>query len=156
MDSAYSILSNSLLPHGLQPTRLLCLWDSPGKNSGVDCYFLTPGCLPNPGTKPASPALTGRSSITESPEKPLTMGDVPHFLLDISPLFKLGYNCFTMLCQILPYNEVNQPYLYVYPFPLNLPPTPSSHPSRSSQKTKMKKQTNKTATDDENQLENII
>ena len=57
-----------------------------------------PGDLPNPGTKPASPALTGRSSTTESPEKPLTMDDVPHFLLDISPLFKLGYNWFTMLC----------------------------------------------------------
>jgi len=22
-----------LRPHGLQPTRLLCLWDSPGKNT---------------------------------------------------------------------------------------------------------------------------
>ena len=23
-----------------QPTRLLCPWDSPGKNTGVDCHFL--------------------------------------------------------------------------------------------------------------------
>ena len=29
------VMSNSLRPHGLQPTRLLCPWDSPGKNSGV-------------------------------------------------------------------------------------------------------------------------
>ena len=27
-------------PHGLQPTRLLCPWDSPGKNTGVGCHFL--------------------------------------------------------------------------------------------------------------------
>ena len=27
-------------PHGLQPTRLLHPWDSPGKNTGVGCHFL--------------------------------------------------------------------------------------------------------------------
>ena len=27
-------------PHGLQPTRLLCPWDSPGKNTGVGCHVL--------------------------------------------------------------------------------------------------------------------
>ena len=30
-----SAVSNSLRPHGLEPTRLLCPWDSPGKNIGV-------------------------------------------------------------------------------------------------------------------------
>ena len=30
-----SIVSNSTRPYGLQPTRLLCPWDSPGKNTGV-------------------------------------------------------------------------------------------------------------------------
>jgi len=25
----------TLLPHGLQPARLLCPWNSPGKNTGV-------------------------------------------------------------------------------------------------------------------------
>ena len=27
-------------PHGLQPTRLLCPWDFPGKNTGMSCHFL--------------------------------------------------------------------------------------------------------------------
>ena len=27
-------------PHGLQPTRLLHLWDFPGKSTGVGCYCL--------------------------------------------------------------------------------------------------------------------
>ena len=31
-------MSDSVRPHGLQPTRLLRPWDSPGKNSGVDGY----------------------------------------------------------------------------------------------------------------------
>ena len=33
-----SVVSDSLRPHGLQPTRLLCPWDFPGKNTGVGCY----------------------------------------------------------------------------------------------------------------------
>ena len=33
-------MSHSVRPHGLQPTRLLCPWDSPGKNTGVGCHFL--------------------------------------------------------------------------------------------------------------------
>ena len=28
------------VPHRQQPTRLLCPWDSPGKNTGVGCHFL--------------------------------------------------------------------------------------------------------------------
>ena len=33
-------MSNSGRPHRGQPTRLLCPWDSPGKNTGVGCHFL--------------------------------------------------------------------------------------------------------------------
>ena len=32
-----------LWPHGLQPARLLCPWDVPGKNNGVSCHFLLQG-----------------------------------------------------------------------------------------------------------------
>ena len=35
-----SVVSNSLRPHGLQPTRLLHPWDFPGKNTGVGCHCL--------------------------------------------------------------------------------------------------------------------
>ena len=35
-----SVMSDSVRPHGLQPTRLLRPWDSPGKNTGVGCHFL--------------------------------------------------------------------------------------------------------------------
>ena len=48
-----SVMSDSLRPHGLQPTRLLCPWNFPGKNTGVGCHFyfqvifLTQGSNPN-------------------------------------------------------------------------------------------------------------
>ena len=35
-----SVVSDSHRPHGLQPTRLLCPWDFPGKSNGVGCHFL--------------------------------------------------------------------------------------------------------------------
>ena len=38
-----SVVSDSLWPHGLLPTRPLCPWDSPGKNSGLDFHFLLQG-----------------------------------------------------------------------------------------------------------------
>ena len=36
-------MSDSLRPFGLQPSRLLCPWDSPGKNAEVGCHFLLQG-----------------------------------------------------------------------------------------------------------------
>ena len=61
-----SVESDSLWPHGLWPSRLLCLWDSPGKNTGVGCHFFSRD-LPNPGIKPKSPALAGGFFTTEPP-----------------------------------------------------------------------------------------
>ena len=35
-----SVVSDSVRPHGLQPTRLLHPWDFPGKSTGVGCHRL--------------------------------------------------------------------------------------------------------------------
>ena len=35
-----------LWPQGLQPTRLLCPWDFPGKNTRVGCHVLLQGIFP--------------------------------------------------------------------------------------------------------------
>ena len=35
-----SVVSDSQRPQGLQPTRLLCPWDFPGKSTGVGCHCL--------------------------------------------------------------------------------------------------------------------
>ena len=37
---SHSLVSNTLQPHGLQHARILCLWNSPGKNTGVGFHFL--------------------------------------------------------------------------------------------------------------------
>ena len=65
---------NSLWPHGLYPAMLLCLWDSPGKNTGVGCHALLQGTLPDSGIEPmslVSPALAGKFFTPAQLGKPL-------------------------------------------------------------------------------------
>ena len=45
-----SVVSDFLQPHGLQPTRLLCLGNSPGKNAGVCSRFLLQGIFLTQGS----------------------------------------------------------------------------------------------------------
>ena len=47
-----SVVSNSLPPHGLYPTRLLCPLDFLGKGTGVGCHFLLQGLFPTQGWNP--------------------------------------------------------------------------------------------------------
>ena len=46
------VMPDSLLPHGLQPTRLFCPWDFPGKRTGVGCHFLLQMIFPTQGSNP--------------------------------------------------------------------------------------------------------
>ena len=57
---SHSVVSDSLWPHGLQPARLLCPWDSSGKNTGVGCHALLQG-TPDPGIELMSPASQANS-----------------------------------------------------------------------------------------------
>ena len=45
-------MSDSFRPYTLQPTRLLCPWDSPGKNTGVGGHFLLQGIFLTQGSNP--------------------------------------------------------------------------------------------------------
>ena len=45
----HSVVSDPLRPHGLQPNRLLCPWDFPGKNIEVGYHFLLQGIFPTQG-----------------------------------------------------------------------------------------------------------
>ena len=47
---SHSVMFNSLWPHGLQTSRLLCPWDSLGKNPGAGCHFLLQGTFPTQGS----------------------------------------------------------------------------------------------------------
>ena len=68
-------MSDYLGPYGSCSTRLLCPWDSPGKNIGVGCRALLQGNLPNPGIGPESPALQADSLLrwTHCHDKQLTL-----------------------------------------------------------------------------------
>ena len=43
-------VSHSVMSDGLWPTRLLCPWDFPGRNTGADCHFFLQGTFPTQGS----------------------------------------------------------------------------------------------------------
>ena len=45
-------LCPTLRPHGLKPARILCPWDSPGKNPGVGSHALLQRIFPTQGSNP--------------------------------------------------------------------------------------------------------
>ena len=47
---SHSVVPDS--PHGLQPARLLCPWDFPGKDSRVVCHFRPQGIFLTQGSNP--------------------------------------------------------------------------------------------------------
>ena len=65
--------------HGLEPTRFLCPWKFPGKNTGVGCHFLLQGSFLTQGLNPGLLHLL-------------------HWQVDSLPLCHLGSS---MLCLVL-------------------------------------------------------
>ena len=53
--SVASVVFSSLRPYGLKAARLLCLWNFPGKDTGVGCHFLLQGIFPTQGSNPGLP-----------------------------------------------------------------------------------------------------
>ena len=49
---SHLVVSNSLQSHVLEPMRLLCSWDSPGKNTGVGSHSLFQGIFLTQGLNP--------------------------------------------------------------------------------------------------------
>ena len=58
-DITFINYADSSRPYGLQPARLLCLWDSPGKNTGVGSNSLLQGIFLTQGSNPVS-CIAGR------------------------------------------------------------------------------------------------
>ena len=67
-----SVVSDSLQPHGLQHSRPLCPWDSPGKNTGVGCHALLQGIFKprNQNHVSCVSCITGGLFTTEPPRTP--------------------------------------------------------------------------------------
>ena len=85
---SHSVMSSSLWPHGLWPAKLLCPWDSSGKNTGVGCYTLLQGIFPTQGWNPGLLHLLHwrvGSLPLAPPEKP-TILLTPYVVSSQSPL----------------------------------------------------------------------
>ena len=52
-----SVMSDSVRPHRLQPTRRPLPWDSPGKKTGVGCHFLLQRMKVKSGVPQSCPIL---------------------------------------------------------------------------------------------------
>ena len=99
-----------------KPTRFLCLWDFPGKNTGVGCCFFLQGIFLIQGSNPHLLHLQADS-----------------FFFPIY-LYQFEANYFTVLQGFLPYTDMNQPWIYMYsPSRSPLPPSCPPNPSGSSQ-----------------------
>ena len=61
-----SVVSDSVRPHGLQPTRFLHPWDSPGKNTGVGCHFLLQCMKVESESEVTQSCLESESEVTQS------------------------------------------------------------------------------------------
>ena len=78
---SHSVMSNSLQPHGLQPTRLLCPWGFSRQEYWSGLPGTPQGDLPNPVIEPRSPTLQVDSLLSEPPGKPKNTGMGFHALL---------------------------------------------------------------------------
>ena len=78
-ESESEVVSDSLRPHGLQPARLLCPWDFPGNNTGVDCHFLLQGIFPTQGSNLGLPHCRQMLLPSEPPGKKSLLKPCAHF-----------------------------------------------------------------------------
>ena len=78
-------MSKSLQSHGLQLSRLLCLWNSPGNNIGAGSHSLPPEDLPNPEIEPKPPTFRADSLPYESLGKPYLC--ITHLNTKVTHLF---------------------------------------------------------------------
>ena len=52
LELSHPVMSDSFVTHGLQPSRLLCPWDLPRKNTGVSYQALLQGIFLTQGSNP--------------------------------------------------------------------------------------------------------
>ena len=90
--------------------RLLCAWDSPGKNTGVGCHFLLQGVFPTQGLNPCLLRLLhwqADSLLSTTWEAHINYTEIyTHIYMSICMFVQL--NCFAIYLNL--HNIVNQLY----------------------------------------------
>ena len=75
-------MSDSLQHYDLWPTRLLCPWDSLGKNTEMGCHFFLEGLLPPQGLNPhLLHCLVGSLVPAGKPQRALATNKTIHILI---------------------------------------------------------------------------
>ena len=98
------VICNSLRPHGLQPTQLLCPWNFTGKNIGVGYHFLQ-GIFPSQGSNPHVLCLMN----WQADSSPLSHLEGTNSICYNLPFVPLRANCFSLPCFLLPFHLVAGP-----------------------------------------------
>ena len=78
-----SVVSTSLRPHGLKPTRLHCPWDFPGQNTGVGYSVLLQGVFPTQGSNPGLLCCRQILYVWATGETPCIL----YIILDLSKIY---------------------------------------------------------------------
>ena len=106
------VVSDSLQSHGLGPTRLLCPWNFPGKNTGLDCFFLLQEIFPTQGSNPHL-LLVLHWQVGSLPLSHLGSPSAQVVLLLFPPLSHLPFAHPPPICQLVPasYQFQSQPAL---------------------------------------------
>ena len=86
---SHLVMSDSLWPHGLRPSRLLCPWGISRQNCRGRLPFPSPGALPNPGMDRTLPALQVDSLLLSHQGSPKWYLNIP-ILVELR-FFFLGF-----------------------------------------------------------------
>ena len=98
---SHLVVSDSVRPHGLQPTSLLLPWDFPGNSTGVGCHCLLP-FLKWEQSKLGRKLSTTTSNLPCFLNAYVTSFKLLHLMLNfyilLYPIIRIFPNSFTFLC----------------------------------------------------------
>ena len=70
-------MCNTVWPYRLEPSRFHCLWDSPGKNTGMGCHSFLQGIFPTQGSNWVS-CIAGRFFTSWATREAGGIGMIPN------------------------------------------------------------------------------
>ena len=105
-------MSDSTWPHRRQPTRLPCPWDSPGKNTGVDCHFLLQCMKVKSESEVAQSCPTLRDPMDCSPSGSSVHGIFQARVLECDAIAFSNWECIESINRV--YTCIYTAYIYIY------------------------------------------